>query len=246
MLNTFHEQARAVEGGFARAQKLQNCRQCTVRTESVCAVLNSCELVAFEATGQKVSLPPRSSIFMEGEQATAIFNVTSGFVRIHRVSANGRCQVVGFAMPGDFLGLPAQHYNVSADTAVATTLCRFPRPAFLAFVREHPHLLASVHDSAMHALHRAHDQMLLLGPGLANVKIAAFLLAMNRRWARLRGDSDLIALPMRRQDIGDYLGLTIATVSRTLQRMSRQQVIRIVRQGVQILDRERLERLSLT
>lgn len=246
MLNALQEQESVVERASARAQKLQNCRQCPIRNESVCAALDLCELVALEKMGHKVTLPPRSRIFMEGDGAESVFNVTSGFVRIHRLSANGRCQVVGFALPGDFLGLPVQeHYGVSADAAVATTVCRFPRPAFLAFVQDHPRLLSRLHEAAMLALHRAHDQMMLLGPGRAEVKVAAFLLTMNRRWARLRGESDLIALPLRRQDIGDYLGLTIATVSRTLQRMSRQQVIRIVRQGVQVLDRGRLEELSL-
>ena len=239
MLNTLQDRADIA----ASARKLQDCRHCPIRGESVCSVLNWCELVAFQKIGQRVSLRPRSSVFTEGERADAVFNITSGFVRLYRLSANGRRQVVGFAFPGDFLGLYAlKHHNASADAVVATTLCRFARPPFLAFVHNHPHLMQRLHDAAILALGRAQDQMLLLGPGRAEAKIGAFLLMMKKRWEPLRGDTGTIALPMQRQDIGDFLGLSIATVSRTLRRLCRQEIIRIVGRTVQVLDTERLER----
>lgn len=195
--------------------------------------------------GREASFVPRSMIFMEGASADAVYNVTTGLVRLFRLLPGGQRQIVGFALPGDFLGLPpGDRYGFSADTAVKTTACRFPRQNFIAFAESHGPFLRRLHDAAARALDLAHDQMTQLGPRRAEAKVAAFIFAMRRRWLRLNGASTLVPLPMGRQDIGDYLGLSIATVSRTLTRLDRQRVILIVPKGVRILESSRLEQLA--
>jgi len=86
--------------------------------------------------------------------------------------------------------------------------------------------------------------MVLLGQGSAEEKIVSFLIGWRDRLAKLRGAKDVIDLPMSRQDIADYLGLTIETVSRTLNRLEREGEIQIVPGGVSLLDTERAEGLA--
>lgn len=226
--------------------RLVNCPDCPVRPVSICAVLDRGELAAFADIGRQAVFTPRSILFMEGCRTDAIFNVTSGLVRQYRLLPNGRRQIVGFALPGDFLGLPpGEIHSYSADAAVASTACRFPRQAFLSFLDDHPHLLRRLHDAAASALAIAHEQLMQVGPRHADAKIAAFILMMRQRWAHVRGiASPVVPLPMGRQDVGDYLGLTIATVSRTLHRLQRDQVIEIASRTIRIVNLPRLERLA--
>lgn len=226
--------------------RLENCAECPVRSFSICSVLDRSDLDDFSDIGRRASFEPRSVLFLEGHQADAIFNVTSGLVRQYRVLPNGRRQIVGFALPGDFLGLPpGQIHSFSADAAVASDACRFPRRAFLGFLERHPHLLRRLHEAATSALAIAHEQLLQVGPRHADAKIASFILLMRRRWANVLGVvSPMVPLPMGRQDIGDYLGLTIATVSRTLHRLRREQAIEIVSGGIRIVNLTRIERLA--
>jgi CRP/FNR family transcriptional regulator len=86
--------------------------------------------------------------------------------------------------------------------------------------------------------------MVILGRRTAEEKIAAFLIGMRNRWAKVNGASVHVPLPMTRQDIGDFLGLTVETVSRMLTRLARDKAIVIVPDGVRLLDVDRMERLA--
>lgn len=242
-LENIRPAARA--GQSRQLQALDNCLECPVRSISVCSVLDRCELAQFAGIGRAATYRPRDILFMEGFPVDAVYNITKGLARLYRLLPSGHRQIVGFAFPGDFIGLPpGEHYGFSADAAVATTACRFPLDTFAAFVESRQDLLRRIHDSATRDLERARDQMVQLGPRRADAKIAAFLLGMRRRRSPVHESSVLISLPMGRQDIGDYLGLSIATVSRTLHRLERAGLILVVPNGVRVLDRQRLERLA--
>jgi CRP/FNR family transcriptional regulator len=205
-------------------------------------VLTGRELVTLATLGQRTTFRSRSTIFSEGEPADAVYNITSGAVRLYRLLRDGSRQVVGFGLPGDFLGVPcAERYGFSADATELTTVCRFPRRAFSDFLDENLHFMRRVCASTARQLDLAHRQMVLLGRPSARAKVAAFLIDLRERWARIRTPSATMTLPMGRQDIGDFLGLSIATVSRTLHRLADERLILIVPKGVRILDLTRLE-----
>jgi CRP/FNR family transcriptional regulator len=223
----------------------ESCVDCKVRLISVCAALATDELREIEALAQHDSLEAKETLFLQDDRANAVYNVTEGVVRLYKLLPDGRRQIVGFALPGDFLGLAmGDRYGFCADAVDRTRICRFAQDAFSRFVDEKPHLLRRLHAFATHELSLAHDQMLLLGRRTAEEKIAAFLIGLRRRWARLSGRSVTIPLPMSRQDIADFLGLTIETVSRTLSRLARERAILIVPGGVRLLDQDRMERLA--
>src|SRR3954449_10401025 len=123
-------------------------------------------------------------------------------------------------------------YPFSADAVEPVTACRFARGAFSALLDEKPHLLRRLHEAATHELSLAQDHMVLLGRRTADEKVAAFLLGLRDRWRRLGGSLVTIPLPMTRQDIADYLGLTLETVSRTISKFARSRMLLVVPDGV--------------
>jgi CRP/FNR family transcriptional regulator len=108
-----------------------------------------------------------------------------------------------------------------------------------------PHLLKKMHEFASHELSLARDHMMLLGRLSAEEKIAAFVWRMRQRWARVESHAKLnVPLPMSRQDIADYLGLTIETVSRTINHLQRDRRLIIVPGGIRILTPNFFEDIS--
>lgn len=101
-----------------------------------------------------------------------------------------------------------------------------------------------INELIVRELNQAQIHMVLVGQGSAEEKIAGFLIGWRDRLARLQGAKDVIDLPMGRQDIADYLGLTIETVSRTLSKLERNGVIQILPGGVTLLDAGRAAGLA--
>jgi CRP/FNR family transcriptional regulator len=101
-----------------------------------------------------------------------------------------------------------------------------------------------MNEFATRELSLAQDQMLLLGRRSAEEKVAAFLVGWRDRLARLEGVTKTVILPMGRQDIADFLGLTIETVSRTFTKLEREKLIVIVPDGVRVLDSKRFDALA--
>jgi CRP/FNR family transcriptional regulator len=221
------------------------CDDCKVRLFSVCGALESSELADLDQISQIKHFAPKTMLFDQGALAGSVFNVTEGMIRLYKSLPDGRRQIVGFALPGDFLGLALMdRYGVAAESVNQVKVCRFPRSAFARYVDGKPHLLRRLHEFAGHELSLAQDQMLLLGRRTAEEKVAAFLLNLQARYARIGTLTVTVPLPMSRQDIADYLGLTIETVSRTLTRLAREKVVVVVPDGVRLLSTVRLDELA--
>ena len=132
----------------------------------------------------------------------------------------------------------------SADALSPVSACHFQRQHFSELLDEKPHLLRRLHTFASHELSLAQDQMVILGRRTAEEKVAAFLMGLRKRWSRIDGSTVHVPLPMTRQDIGDFLGLTVETVSRMLTRLAREKTLVIVPDGVRLLDMARMEALA--
>jgi CRP/FNR family transcriptional regulator, anaerobic regulatory protein len=221
------------------------CSACAVRSLSICGALDHADLVAFERIGRQVHLAPNEALFTVGQVATSVYNMTAGVARLYKLLPDGRRQVIGFALPGDFLGtMPSDRYRFSADAIEAVSACRFPTSAFTQFIERRPHFLLRINEFSARELMLAQEQMLLLGRRTAEERIAAFLIGWRERLVQLGDERQTIALPMSRRDIADYLGLTIETVSRTLTRLEREKMLVIVTGGVRLLESKRVEAMA--
>jgi CRP/FNR family nitrogen fixation transcriptional regulator len=178
-------------------------------------------------------------VFGEGEPADAVYRVASGVVRSFRVLADGRRQIADFYLPGDIFGVEAgQRRQATAEAVSDATLIVARRSSLVASEGQEGWGLWRL---AMDELARSQEHVLTLGRRSASERVASFLLSLAERL----GAGDAVDVPMSRQDIADYLGLTIETVSRTLTQLQMDGVLELrgCRQ-IRFADRRALEKLS--
>jgi CRP/FNR family transcriptional regulator len=231
--------ARARAGGSP-------CSACSVRGMTICASLDSHELEQISAIMISVDLEAGAPVFDEGEAAGSVYNVTSGTIKVYKLLPDGRRQVTGFLYPGDFLGLAKQEtYAFSAEAVTPCLLCRFPRQKLEDLMLRLPKIEQRLLSIASNELVAAQEQMLLLGRKTAREKIASFLLMLSKR-ARQRGQAaNPVTVSMSRTDIGDYLGLTTETVSRTFTQLKQEAIIQLLpNHMVKLAARETLEEIA--
>jgi CRP/FNR family nitrogen fixation transcriptional regulator len=153
-----------------------------------------------------------AEIFGQEEKATYIYRVVSGAVRTYRILSDGRRQVCDFHMPGEVFGLEAgEQHTCSAEAIGPTVIQAVRRSTIVALSKDDGEVARSLWAITAQELRRVQEHALLLIKS-AQERVAAFLLEMAKRLT----NSNTFELPMSRQDIADYLGLTIETVSRTL------------------------------
>jgi CRP/FNR family nitrogen fixation transcriptional regulator len=183
-----------------------------------------------------------AEIFAEGEPADYIYAVVCGAVRLSKLMSDGRRQIGAFYLAGDLFGLEGEEaHSFSAESIGQSRIVLVKRDAFQARVMQDCELVRQLWALTATHLQRAQSHMLLLGRKNAQERIAAFLLDMA---VRLNAQGS-IQLPMSRQDIADYLGLTIETVSRTLTQLERAGVISIpVSRRIVLRDRLALDGIN--
>ena len=222
-----------------------NCQHCRTRFLSICSALDSEELHDLAEIVDPRCIAARTTLFSQGEEAGSVFNVTEGMARLYKLLPDGRRQIIGFALPGDFLGLSlSDRFSFSADAVDDMRVCRMSRVKFAHQLDDKPHLLRRLHEMAANELMIAQDQLVVLGRRSAEERVAVFLLGLRKRFARIHHLSPTVPLPMSRQDIADYLGLTIETVSRTFSKLFKEKTLLNVPDGVRILEIERLNALA--
>ena len=171
-----------------------------------------------DATQPVSFFPAGTEIYAQGEKAGPLYQVEFGAVRVYRLLADGRRQISAFHMAGETFGFEADAtHHFFAETINATGIRVFRIASAADMSRQ---LL----PLALKGLIRAQEHLLVLGRQNAIERVAAFLVDMAERQGGLRQ----VELPMSRMDIGDYLGLTIETVSRVFTRLKDKGVIRLL------------------
>lgn len=232
---------------ISRSQDFGNpCAACEVREMSLCNVLDDQELSELAAIVTALECNSRDPIIDEGESADYVYNVTDGAVKLFKLLSDGRRQITGFLFAGDFLGIALNDtYAYSAEAVNKLKLCRIPRTKLEGLLERFPKLEKRLLSMASNELVQAQDQMLLLGRKTAKEKLCSFLFNMSKRAKARDLDPNVISVPMSRADIGDYLGLTTETVSRTFTTLKRDGVIRLREGGlVEISELQTLEDLA--
>jgi CRP/FNR family transcriptional regulator, nitrogen fixation regulation protein len=174
-----------------------------------------------EAMGSQMKFGPNAEIFGEGEPAEYVYKVVKGAVRTYKILNDGRRQIGGFYLPGDIFGLEmGTEHQFSAEAINAATVLVVRRSAIVSLAERDCEAARELWSFTGSELRRVQEHMLLLVKS-ARQRVASFLLEMSNRLAA----TDAIELPMSRQDIADYLGLTIETVSRTMTQLVSSQTI---------------------
>ncbi len=167
---------------------------------------------SMQLMGATMSYPRNTEIYGENEPADYLYKVVSGSVRTYKILSDGRRQVGGFYLPGDIFGLEfADEHTLSAEAIADAKVLVVKRSTINALAGRDASVASQLFTLTGRELKRVQDRILLLIKS-AQERVASFLLEMAERVS----GGNAIELPMSRQDIADYLGLTIETVSRTL------------------------------
>jgi len=181
-----------------------------------------------------------SEIYGEKEPADYVYRVLSGAVRSCKLLSDGRRQIGAFHVPGDLFGLENGSVHRFTTEALVDTAVRLIKRESLETLAWNDWVLAkNLLDMTTTNLQHAEDHMLLLGRKTSMERVTAFLIEMDRRLSA----AGVLALPMSRRDIADYLGLTLETVSRSLSHLRDLGILRFLdnnQRHVVIMDRRRL------
>jgi CRP/FNR family nitrogen fixation transcriptional regulator len=178
---------------------------------------------SLEMMGAAMTFPRNGEVYGEGEPADYVYKVVSGHVRTSKLLADGRRQIGAFYMPGDVFGLEFGDEHVfSAEAVVESRILVVKRSALIALAAGDNAVARELWTLTGRELARAQEHVMLLVK-TAQERVVGFLLEMSER----RPCGDTVELPMSRQDIADYLGLTIETVSRTLTSLENEAAIEL-------------------
>ena len=194
----------------------QRCRACAARGRSLCGGLSVEAASAFDRITRPVDLAAGETIVWEEEDAPILGSLTHGLLKITGSLEDGREQILGLLMPGDFVGRPYGRRSSYSVTAIAPSrMCVLGRAAFERFAQAFPEVEHALLLRTLDDLDRARRWMLLLGRKSAGERVASLLLDFA---ARAEPGAE-VAFPLTRQQMADLLGLTIETVSRQLTKL---------------------------
>ena len=222
------------------------CGDCPIRHRAVCARCETDELALLEQIKYYRSYQAGQTIVWSGDRMDFVASVVTGIATLTQTMEDGRRQMVGLLLPSDFVGRPGR--NVAAYDVTATTdvvMCCFRKKPFEDLMGRTPHIAQRLLEMALDELDAAREWMLLLGRKTAREKIASLLAIIARRDASLNlkrtGGPMAVDLPLTREEMADYLGLTLETVSRQISALKKEGVINLEgKRHVTIPDFDRL------
>jgi CRP/FNR family transcriptional regulator, nitrogen fixation regulation protein len=180
-------------------------------------------------------------IYREDGPVEHWYRIEAGVARRFSVRSDGKRQIVDLLLPGDAFGFGVRGKHHFAVEAVidGTVIARYPRYRVEALAEADPRIARELRDATCEAMSRLHALILNLGRTTAEEKVGYFLVRMAERLSG--GPADRVVLPMSREDIADYLALSVETVSRSLTQLKRRGVIRLTgTRQIRILDRTAL------
>ncbi|MFY9468330.1 MAG: Crp/Fnr family transcriptional regulator, partial [Lentibacter algarum] len=224
----------------------RECGECPIRHRAVCARCESDELLRLEEIKYYRSYEAGQTVVWSGDRMEFVGSVVRGVASLTQAMEDGRTQMVGLLLPSDFVGRPGREsaaYDVVATTDLV--MCCFRKKPFEDMMMRTPHIAQRLLEMTLDELDAAREWMLVLGRKTAREKIASLLSIIARRDATLNlagveGPLEF-DLPLTREAMADYLGLTLETVSRQVNALKRDGVIDLVgKRHVLVPDFDRL------
>ncbi len=189
-----------------------------MRGRSICADLSQRDLAQVEKTMARRTVVKDHAIVSEGEPNENLYVVVKGSFRLFKRLEDGRRQVTGFLFKGDFAGVrPTQACAYSAEALEESLVCNFPHRLLDEIAKESPGVKDRLVARGQTEYHKAQDHIVLLGKKTAEERVISFINLASSAIGVNEGVSRRhVPLPMPRQDIADYLGLRLETLSRML------------------------------
>jgi len=229
-----------------QARKLP-CDSCLGRSLGVCTPLDDRRLVDLLALGGRRHWAKREFLYRAGDPVQTFYKITKGIVVESRMLDDGRRQLVGIRTTGDLCGYPENfgRHLFNAESLTEVEACAFDKRKFHAFVAHHADVAAALADETLRKLKRASENLMVMGQLKSTERVAHFVAEICELQATRHVDTGLLKLYLTRQEVGDYLGLTLETVSRSFTKLRHLRVLALVgTDAVAILDRKRLHAMA--
>lgn len=226
----------------------QSCGQCTLRELCLPAGIGAQDMAQLDRIVKHCRpVDSRQCLFSSGSESKALFVAREGSFKTVAYSEDGQEQVLGFHLPGELIGLDALGVGYHRCDAIALEpagVCEVPLDALEDVALQVPGLQHQLLRIVARSTGLALDHMEMLGRRQAKARVLLFLHGLAERYRVLGHPPQLIVLPMSREDIANYLGLVIETVSRSFTRLHEEGVIEVHGRHVRVLDPPRFESLA--
>lgn len=199
-----------------------------------------------ELVKERLRIEKGQPLFQYGIALDALFALRTGSIKTQIIEASGQQQITGFYLPGEIVGLDGMLDGIHSSTAIAmedSEVCIVKLDDIDEISRYVPSLQHQVRRLMSKEIARSHQVLLALGSMRSEQRLAAFLINLSQRLTALGYSSTDFVMRMSREEIGNYLGLTLETVSRLFSRFAREGVIRVNQREVKILDMAALNEL---
>ena len=221
------------------------CKECNLRELCFPHGMNDEELADLDAVvEQPRSLHKNDFLYRDGDKAMSIYAVRSGCVKTMTESPNGEEQIVGFHLAGELLGLDGfadGEYSCNAVALETSSVCELPLDQLETLGQKLPGLQKQMRRIMGKEVNKDHKLLLLLGKMTADERLASFLLSLSARMEERHWNMNEFNLMMPRQDIANYLGMAVETVSRLFASFQNEKIIEVDRRHITILDMARLK-----
>ena len=192
-------------------------------------------------------LQKNDHVYREHDKFTSVFAVRSGTIKTYRVTNDGQEQITGFYFPGEIIGMDGigtGQYANSAKTLETAAICEIPFERLESLSTEVPNMQRHFFQLMSQEITSDQQLITLLSKNSAEERIAALLISISARMVRRKLSGTQFRLPMSRTDIGNYLGLTIETVSRVFSRFKKQNLVEVDGKEITLLDLEALREIA--
>ena len=243
----FPRQPRGPALAGSRSVDTLPCDRCIGRSLNLCKPLDDVRLRQLLALGGIRHWKRRETLFRAGDPMGAFFKIRKGIVAVSRALDDGRRQIVAVRAPGDCVGYLDTEgaYAFEGEALTDVEACAFDRRGFDVFAAEHPDLAAAVAEALSSALKQTGQAMLVLGQLKSTERVAHFLCELDSLYRHRHLSGSPMVLHMSRGEIGDYLGLTIETVSRSMGKLKKRGLIGLVgSDGVVVLQGAKLREVG--
>jgi CRP/FNR family transcriptional regulator len=225
----------------------RNCGYSAIHDFQLPVGLSVDEMQTLNATARDMlPLERGQTLFSQGRKFGALYVVRAGSLKTYVEGSEGDVQILGFHLPGDIMGiggLTSEHYPCTAAALERSIVCELRYAQLQEVSASLPALNHQLLRVISGALVREQSHLVLMGKQQAQRRLAFFVRRMSDRYARLSRDPLTLSLPMSREDIANYLGLALETVSRLFGKMEAAGILAVNRKSVQILRRDLLDQL---
>jgi CRP/FNR family transcriptional regulator len=225
-----------------------NCGNCRLNSICLPLALESDDIQQLDDIIQRSKpLQKNQHLYREGDDFQSVFAVRSGTLKAYKTTDDGREQVTGFYFPGELLGMDGISNNAHASSAKAletSAICEIPFTSLEKLSSLMPNLQRHFFQLMSREITADQQLITLLSKNSADERVAALMLSISSRNARRKLSATQFRLPMSRVDIGNYLGLTVETVSRVFSRMQKMDILQVDNKEIEILDMAGLRKMA--